>query len=58
MDEGVTVDLESRRTHTWLQGPVVEKRLTGIKTRRKELLRVVTYRCPKSGYLKSFAPPV
>ena len=58
MEEGVTLDLESRRTQTWLQGPVEEKRLTGIKTRGKELLRVVSYRCPKCGYLKSFAPPV
>lgn len=58
MEEGVTLDLESRRTQTWLQGPVEEKRLTGIKTRGKELLRVVSYRCPKCGYLKSFAPPL
>ena len=56
MEEGVTLDLESRRTQTWLRGPVEEKRLTGIKTRGKELLRVVSYRCPKCGYLKTFAP--
>lgn len=58
MEEGVTLDLESRRAPTWLRGPVEEKRLTGIRTRGKELLRVVTYRCPNCGYLKSFAPPV
>ena len=58
MEEGVTLDLESRRTQTWLQGPVEEKWLTGIKTRGRELLPVVSYRCPKCGYLKSFAPPV
>jgi len=58
MEEGVTLDLESRRAQTWLRGPVEEKRLTGIKTRGKELLRVVSYRCRKCGYLKSFAPPV
>jgi hypothetical protein len=58
MEEGVTLDLESRRTQTWLRGPVEEKWLTGIKTRGKELLRVVSYRCPKCGYLKTFAPPV
>jgi len=54
----VTLDLESRRTQTWLRGPVEQKWFTGIKTRGKELLRVVTYRCPKCGYLKTFAPPV
>jgi predicted RNA-binding Zn-ribbon protein involved in translation (DUF1610 family) len=58
MEEGVTLDLESRRTQTWLRGPVEEKWLTGIKTRGKDLLRVVSYRCPKCGYLKTFAPPV
>ena len=57
MEEGVTLDLESRRTQTWLRGPVEEKRLTGIKTRGKELLRVVTYRCPKCGLLQSYALP-
>ena len=30
MEEGVTIDLESRRTQTWLRGPVEETRLTGI----------------------------
>jgi rubredoxin len=58
MEEGATLDLESRRTQTWLRGPVEEKRLTGIKTRGKELLPVVSYRCPMCGYLKTFAPPV
>ena len=58
MEAGVTIDLESRRTQTWLPGPVEEKRFTGIKTRGKDLLRVVTYRCPKCGYLKMFAPSV
>ena len=43
MEEGVTLDLESRRTQTWLRGPVEEKWLTGIKTRGKELLRVLSY---------------
>jgi hypothetical protein len=57
MEEGVTLDLESRRTQKWLRGPV-EQKWFGIKTRGKELLRVITYRCPKCGYLKSFAPPV
>ena len=58
MEEGVTLDLESRRTQTWLRGPVEEKRLVGIKTRGKELLRLVSYRCLKCGYLKMFAPQV
>ena len=58
MEEGVTLDLASLRTQKWLRGPVEEKRFTGIKTRGKELLRVVSYRCPKCGYLKSFAPSV
>jgi hypothetical protein len=58
MEEGVTIDLESRRTQTWLRRPVEEKWLTGIKTRGTELLRVVSYRCPKCGYLKTFAPRV
>jgi len=58
MEEGVTLDLESRRTQTWLRGPVEAKWLTGIKTRGKELVPVVSYRCPKCGYLKTFAPPV
>jgi len=57
MEEGVTLDLESRRTQTWLRGPV-EENWFGIKTRGKEVLRVISYRCPKCGYLKSFAPPV
>jgi predicted Zn-ribbon and HTH transcriptional regulator len=58
MEEGVTLDLSSRQTQMWLRGPVEETRLTGIKTRGKELLRVVSYRCPKCGFVKSFAPPV
>jgi hypothetical protein len=58
MEAGVTVDLESRRTQTWLRGPVEIKRLMGIKTRGKELLPVVSYRCPQCGYLKTFAPPI
>jgi len=60
MEEGVTLDLESRRTQKWLRGPVEEKweKWFGIKTRGKKLLRVISYRCPKCGYLKSFAPPV
>ena len=58
MEEGVTLDFASRRTQMWLRGPVEEKRLTGIKTRGKELLPVVSYRCPKCGYLKTFAPSV
>jgi uncharacterized OB-fold protein len=57
MEEGVTLD-QSRHVQTWLRGPVEENWFTGIKTRGKELLRVVTYRCPKCGYLKTFAPPV
>jgi len=57
MEEGVTLDVASRRRQTWLRGPVEEK-FTGIKTRGKELVRVVSYRCPKCGYLKTFAPPV
>ena len=58
MEEGVTFDLESRHAQTWLRGPVEEKWFTGIKTRGKELLRVVSYRCPECGYLKTYAPPV
>jgi hypothetical protein len=58
MEEGVTIDLESRRTQMWLRGPVEETRFTGIRTRGRELLRVVSYRCPKCGFIKSFAPPV
>jgi hypothetical protein len=58
MEEGVTLDLESRRIQTWLRAPVEAKWLTGIKTRGKELVPVITYRCPKCGYLKTFAPPV
>lgn len=57
MGAGVTLDLESRRSQTWLRGPVTEKRFTGIKTRGEELLPVVSYRCPECGYLKTFAPP-
>lgn len=38
--------------------PVEEEPLTGIKTRGTELLRVVSYRCPTGGYLKTFAPRV
>lgn len=57
MEEGVTVDLESRRTQSWLRGPVEVKWLTGVRTRGKELLPVVSYRCPRCGYLKTFAGP-
>ncbi len=57
MEEGLTLDLESRRTQTWLRGPA-EETWFGIKTRGKKLLRVVSYRCPRCGFLKTFAPPV
>ena len=49
MEEGVTLDVESRRAQTWPRGPVEAKWLTGIKTRGKELLPVVSYRCPSAG---------
>ena len=57
MEEGVTLDLESSHAQTWIRGPV-EKGLFGIKTHGKEQLRVVSFRCPTCGYLKTYAPPV
>jgi hypothetical protein len=59
MDPGFVLD----RTHgavaqsTWVEGAPVPSIWTGLKLKGHQHLPVMTYRCPKCGYLESYARP-
>jgi hypothetical protein len=57
MEPGYIVD-EGHGTRTvakWIAGEPVRSIWTGLKTRGKDKLDVVTYRCRRCGYLESYA---
>jgi hypothetical protein len=41
----------------WVEGIPDVSKWTGVKTRGKERLPVMTYHCPNCGYLESYAAP-
>jgi hypothetical protein len=59
MEPGFVLD----RTHggvaqsTWVEGAPVRSIWTGLKLKGHQRLQVMTYRCPKCGYLESYARP-
>jgi hypothetical protein len=57
MEEGFILDSTygGRDQSTWIQGPPEFGRWTGVKVRGRVMLPVTTYRCPKCGYLESYA---
>ena len=59
MEPGLLLDkghYNSLNTAEWLEGEREESIWTGLKTKGKERLSVRTFRCPKCGYLESYAP--
>jgi hypothetical protein len=60
MDEGVTIDKAhygSLEQAEWLEGHPDYSRWSGLKTKGKDRLPVITYRCSRCGYLESYANP-
>ncbi len=61
MEPGLLLDRgdhNSLNTPEWLEGEPEKSFWTGLKTKGKERLAVRTFRCPKCGYLESYANPV
>lgn len=57
MEEGFLLD-EGRNSSSpasWIEGPPERSFWTGVKTRGREKLRVVTYRCERCGFLEAYA---
>jgi DNA-directed RNA polymerase subunit RPC12/RpoP len=57
MDDGFTLD-DTYGGHTqakWVEGPPVRSIWVGIKLKGKKGLPITTYRCPKCGFLESYA---
>ncbi len=42
---------------SWVEGEPEPSFWTGIKIKGHQKLAVTTFRCPKCGYLESYAPP-
>jgi hypothetical protein len=60
MDLGWIMDITHGAVNqpTWLKGVTEKSFWGGVKWRGKERLPVNTFRCPKCGQLKSYAPSV
>jgi uncharacterized Zn finger protein len=58
MEEGFVLDntYGARLQAEWVEGAPEGSRWMGIKTKGKEHLPVLTYRCPNCAYLESYAP--
>jgi DNA-directed RNA polymerase subunit RPC12/RpoP len=56
-EEGFIVDntYGSRLQSSWVEGPPDRSRWTGVKVRGRVVLPITSYRCPKCGYLESYA---
>lgn len=50
-DEGYAIVHSSK----WVSGPPEKSFWTGVKTRGKKQVEVLTYRCASCGYLESYA---
>jgi len=60
MDLGYTLDLNqhhSGKVAQWVEGQPEKSFWTGVKTKDREVLPITTYRCPRCGFLSSFANP-
>ena len=59
MEEGFVLDNTSRARlqSEWVEGAPERSRWTGVRLKGKEQLPIVTFRCPRCGYLESYAPP-
>jgi hypothetical protein len=58
MEPGFVVDHghgNALQEQEWVQGDVVKSIWVGIKTKGREKRHVRTYRCPRCGYLESYA---
>lgn len=57
MEAGYIVDegYGARTVAKWIAGEPERSLWTGLKTRDKDKLDVVTYRCRRCGYLESYA---
>jgi len=58
MEAGVILDkghANSLSTSEWLEGKPEKSFWAGLKTKGRDRLPVRTYRCPKCGYLESYA---
>ena len=57
MEPGYLLDHDYGQTlqEQWAQGVPERSVWTGLKLRGVERFRVVTFRCPKCGYLESYA---
>ena len=61
MEPGLLLDKghhSSLNISEWLEGEPEKSFWTGLKTKGKERLPVRTFRCPKCGYLESYANSV
>jgi len=58
MDEGFVIDHEDARKRVihWVAGKPEYGPLGGVKEWSKEQHQIQTFRCPKCGYLESYAP--
>jgi hypothetical protein len=59
MDEGFILDqMHGGQTQAhWVEGAPQYSFWTGLKVRGKERRKVVTFCCPKCGFLESYARP-
>jgi len=60
MEEGFVADkahFSVPETQNWIEGAPERSRWSGLKTKDREVLAVMTYRCERCGYLESYADP-
>jgi hypothetical protein len=58
MDPGYTMDKghhNSRRQAEWVEGAPEKSFWTGLKTENRSVMPITTFRCPRCGFLASFA---
>lgn len=58
MESGFILDrghANSSQEQEWVEGDVVKTFWRGIHTKGRDAYKVVTYRCPRCGYLESYA---
>jgi predicted Zn-ribbon and HTH transcriptional regulator len=59
MEEGFVLDNAhaARLQSEWVQGAPEEGWFGNVKLKGRLQLSIATFRCPKCGYLESYAPP-
>ena len=57
MEDGFVLDntYGARLQSGWVEGEPERSFWTGVKVKGKELLPIITWRCPRCGYLESYA---